>query len=250
MRIIDLSAPLVDLGDSGQDRIEYINHVQSLETFAKRRGISPEDLPDRMYCAVENVVTTTHSKTHLDAPWHYGPFSEGKPAKTVDQVPLEWCYNDGVVLDFSSKRRGEIISRADIEGALEKIGYALKPFDIVLIRTDASRHIGKEGYENLHAGMSREATLYLIDCGIKVMGIDAWGWDRPFDVMMKEYNEGNKDGFWAAHFAGREREFCHMENLVNLDLLPRPYGFKVCAFPIKISRASAAWVRAVAIIDE
>ncbi|MBI4496106.1 MAG: cyclase family protein, partial [Deltaproteobacteria bacterium] len=58
------------------------------------------------------------------------------------------------------------------------------------------------------------------------------------------------DQLWAAHWVGREKEYLHIENLTNLDQIPRPYGFTVAAFPIKIERASAGWVRAVAIIEE
>jgi hypothetical protein len=42
-----------------------------------------------------------HATTHIDAPWHYSPTCAGKPAKTIDQVPLEWCYNDGIVIDMT-----------------------------------------------------------------------------------------------------------------------------------------------------
>ena len=132
---------------------------------------------------------------------------------------------------------------------LERINYQLKPFDIVLIRTDTWRHFGEEGYEELHPGMSEEATLWLIDKGIKMMGIDAWGWDRPFGVLAEEYRKGIKDKLWAAHFAGKKKEYCHMEKLTNLDKLPS-HGFKVACFPIKLNKASGSWTRAVAIFEE
>jgi hypothetical protein len=32
--------------------------------------------------------------------------------------------------------------------------------------------------------------------------------------------------------------------------LPRPHGFQVAVFPIKIARASGAWVRAVALVSD
>ena len=98
--------------------------------------------------------------------------------------------------------------------------------------------------------MTAEATVYLLDHGIKVVGIDAWGWDRPIDVMAKELKEGDKDQFWEAHYLGKNREYCHLERLANLDKIPKSYGFKVVVFPIKIEGASAGWVRAVAIVEE
>ncbi len=247
IRMIDLSQAI---DNTGGDKVDYIDHVQSVESYAKRRGLTASDLPDGKYCAVENVTLQTHSKTHLDAPWHYGPTSEGKRARTIDEVPLEWCYGNGVVLDFTHKKKGESIDVKDLQQALKKIGYTIKPYDIVLIRTDASKKINEKGYENIHPGMSREATLWLIDQGVKVMGIDAWGWDRPFDVMVDEFKSGVKGRFWAAHFAGREKEYCHVENLANLDQIPKPYGFKVSLFPIKIKAAGGGWVRAVAILEE
>lgn len=249
-RLIDLSTSIENSEDPRSEKIRYIGHVEAVEVFAKPRGVSAADLPDGKYCAVENVNLTTHSKTHMDSPWHYGPTSGGKPARTIDEIPLEWCYGDGVVLDFTRKNKGDLISEEDVKQALGKMGYRIKPLDIVLIRTDTSRHIGEPGYENMHPGMSREATLWLIDQGVKVMGIDAWGWDRPFDVMEEEYRNGIKDRFWAAHFVGREREYCHLENLVNLEKIPIPFGFKIAVFPVKIKGASAGWVRAVAIIED
>lgn len=87
--------------------------------------------------------------------------------------------------------------------------------------------------------------------GVKVTGIDAWTWDRPVDIMLNESRKQGKAGntFFAAHFAGKQKEFCHLENLANLDQLPRPYGFKVSVFPVKITKASSGWVRAVAIFE-
>ena len=69
-------------------------------------------------------------------------------------------------------------------------------------------------------------------------------------VAIEYLREGKKEKLWAAHFAGREKEYCHIENLNNLDKIPMPYGFKVAVFPIKIENAGGGWVRAVAIIED
>jgi kynurenine formamidase len=55
---------------------------------------------------------------------------------------------------------------------------------------------------------------------------------------------------WEAHRVMREREYYHLENMANFDQLPRPFGFKVAVFPVKIRGASASPVRAVAILED
>jgi kynurenine formamidase len=253
-KIIDLSLPFGPKGGLGGMRtkpeVKYISHEESVQHYSQVYGMKADDFPDGKYCAVEKITLSTHDTTHLDAPWHYSPVSEGKPSKTIDQIPLEWCYGDGVVLDFHHKKKGELITGEEVREALAKIGYRLKPFDIVLIRTDVSKHYQELGYDQMHPGMTAEATLWLIRQGIKVMGIDAYGWDRSHEVMVKEFKKGNKEQFWEAHFVGKEAEYCHLERLANLDEIPRPFGFKVAVFPIKIERASAGWVRAVAIFED
>lgn len=254
VRFVDLSVSLTNspLGFYLTTEIVYIDHEQGAQHRSKVSGLPKGFFPNNKFCAHEKVTFSTHSGTHLDAPWHYGATSEGKPAKTIDEIPLEWCFSDGVVLDLTHKKAGELITIEDLQEALGKIKYTIKPYDIVLIRTDASKHYNELIYESIHPGMGRESTLWLIDQGVKVMGIDAWGWDRPMNVMLNECREQGKAGsiFFAAHFAGKEREYCNLENLANLDQIPKPYGFKVVVFPVKITKASAGWVRAVAIIED
>jgi kynurenine formamidase len=250
-QIIDLSVPLSQTPPESMLKvdIQYIDHKEGTRIFGSFFGLKEEDFPEGSFSAVEKLTLTTHSGTHLDAPWHYWPTSEGKPARTIDQIPLEWCYGDGVVLDVTHRKPGEEITVGDFEKALLRIQYQLKPYDIVLVMTGASKYYGQPDYAKMHPGVTREATLWLIDHGVKVTGIDAWGWDKPFDVMIEDVRKGKKEKLWAAHYAGREREYCHIENLTNLGQIPRPCGFKVAVFPIKIERAGGGWVRAVAIIE-
>lgn len=254
---------LIDLSDTlenetapfepNRHEIRYIDHVEGMKLGADIFKLSPDVLPKifpRGYAwAVEVATLSSHSGTHVDAPYHYGPrMVDGRPARPIDQVPLRWCFGDGVVLDMTHKSRGEGITAQDIEEALRKIGYALKPYDIVLIRTDTYKRFKEKGYDVLHAGLTREGTAYLVERGVKLIGIDAWGIDRPFDVMFKEALEGRYE-FWQSHFYGLENEYCQIEKLVNLDKIPRPYGFTVMAFPAKIKRAGAGWARVVALVD-
>lgn len=256
-RIIDLSiaieAGLPSDPEMMIPQIDYVDHSQGAEQMTRFfPGLQKEQLPQSLGWAVESIHLTTHSGTHLDAPFHYHPtMDRGAPALTIDQVPLEWCFQDGVLLDFSHKPDGERISAREVEDKLDEIGYTLKPLDIVLVRTGADAFWGQPQYLVKGAGMTRESTLFLLERGIRVVGIDAWSWDRPLPFLAREFQDkGDAAVIWEAHFAGIEKGYCHMEKMANLDKLPKPHGFKVACFPIKIKNASAGWTRPVAILQE
>jgi kynurenine formamidase len=255
VKIIDLSVPLESgaVSEFFPPTIEYTSHEAGAESLESIFGVKKEDLAfsKGLGWAIETVHASTHAATHLDAPWHYGKTSEGKTAKTIDEVPLEWCYGDGVVLDMRHKLAGELIIVEDLEKAIKKIDYTIKPNDIVLIMTGADKYWGTHEYFFNHPGMGRESTLWLLEKGVKIIGIDSWGFDRPFSNMAADYAR-TKDGkvVWPAHFAGITKEYCHIEKLANLNKIPKPYGFKVAVFPLKIKGASASWVRPVAIIQQ
>jgi kynurenine formamidase len=256
-RFIDLSISIEENLPSDPPimipKINYIDHAQGSEQMKDfSPGVKKDQLPGGLGWALESLTLTTHSGTHLDAPYHYHPtMDQGKPSTTIDEIPLEWCFNDGVVLDFRNKANGERITVEDVKKELKRIKYNIKPLDIVLIQTGADDAWGTPQYLVKGAGMDRESTLYLLEKGVKVVGIDAWSWDRPLPFLAKEFKEtGNPKVIWEAHFAGIEIGYCHMEKLANLSAIGRPYGFTVCCFPIKIKRASAGWVRPVAIVDE
>ena len=113
-----------------------------------------KDLPDGKGWALELMTLSSHSGTHLDAPWHYHPkMSKGKKALTIDEIPLEWCMGNGVKLDFTNFDDGYLITAKDMEEAFKKIKYDLKPGDIVLVNTGADKYWGKPQYLIKGCGM-------------------------------------------------------------------------------------------------
>jgi len=251
MKFFDLNVPLEDSPSEPLPvTVEYQKHEDSAAQMASFFGATVDDL-DGLGWANEKVSLITHAGTHVDAPWHYYPTCNGKKARTIDELPLEWFYGDGVVLDMRHKERGGVISTADIKAALDKINYSLKERDIVLIQTDTDKMWGKADYFNAGAGVSAEATRWLIKQGIKVMGIDTWGWDQPFWAQKERFKaSGDKSIIWEAHRVGKEAEYCQIEKLANLDVLPRPFGFKVSCFPVKVKGGSAGWTRVVAMFED
>ena len=233
--------------------VGYIDHgLGADQMMAFFPGIKKEQLPDSLGWAIETLSLTTHSGTHLDAPYHYHPTQDGgKPSLTIDEIPLAWCMSDGVLLDFRHKADGEAITALDVEKELQRIGYTIKPLDIVLVQTGADSAWGTPQYLVKGGGMTRESTLYLTERGVRVVGIDAWSWDRPLPFLAQDFmKNGDPKVIWEAHFAGIDIGYCHMEKMANLSAIGRPFGFTVCCFPIKIKRASAGWCRPVAIIEQ
>lgn len=252
MRVIDLSLPLED--DSrwapwwARTRVRHQNHRFGLLAVRLLFGLRPKHLKTGLGWANDTLQLSTHGATHVDAPWHYGPESEGRPARTIDEMPLDWFIGPGVVLDLRSLPRDSAASARDLELALPA-GYKLQPGDIALILTGNDKLWGVREYYDAGPGVSADGTRWLIDQGVRLMGIDAWGWDRPLDLQAREARvTGRNDVFWEAHYVGIEREYCHMERLANLDQLP-PSGFTVCAFPLKVLGGSAGPARVVALLD-
>jgi kynurenine formamidase len=246
-RFVDLS---VTLDSVNSERIpvviEYTSHLAGARQMEEIFGVPANRLPEGLGWAGERVHLITHAGTHMDAPWHYGPRSGKEAARCIDEVPLDWCYGQGIVLDMRHKVDGDEITIEDLRSALADISHILSPGEIVLLMTGADAYWGRPEYPERGSGLGRDATLWLVEQGIRIIGTDAWGLDRPFEAQMREYQRtGDAGAVWPAHFAGREREYCQLEKLTNLDMLP-PTGFTVICFPIKIAKASAGWTRVVA----
>jgi kynurenine formamidase len=164
-------------------------------------------------------------------------------------VPLEWCLQPAVKLDFRHFPDGYVAAAKDVEAELKRIGHTLSPLEIVVVNTSAGAKYGRQDYVNSGCGMGYEATMYPLERGVRLTGIDGWRWDAPFVYMAKKFVE-TKDAslIWEGHKAGRHIGYCHIDKQHNLEQLPST-GFMISCFPVKIERASAGWTRAVAIID-
>ena len=254
-RLIDISIPLENdvPADPPFQRVslDYTNHRQSApQVVSLFPGLKVEDLQDGEGWAVEQANISTHNGTHLDAPYHFAStMDRGQHAITIDEVPLEWCFQPGIKLDFRGFPDGYVVTGRDVEAELDRIGHSLSPLEIVLVNTRAGSTYGQMNYIETGCGMGREATLYLLQRGVRVTGTDAWSWDAPFVHTAKRYAEtGDARLIWEGHKAGREIGYCHLEKLHNLEALPAK-GFAVSCFPVRVRGASAGWTRAVAILD-
>jgi kynurenine formamidase len=237
-RLVDLSMPVhADMLTFPRVPPPALCVYESHTEFAERIGAAQFGVDS--LTASYLVVQNDHVGTHCDARKHIVPDAGGP-----DTIPLDYCFSDGVVLDFTDREAGDIISAADVEAALTRIDYDVKERDIVLIHTGAGAYNTEERYRTDHPGMSAEATRWLIDRGVRMMGCDAITFDPPVWAMFE------KKKFWEAHRVMWDEEYWHLENLTNLDQIGRPHGFQLSVLPVKWVGTTAAPVRAVAIVED
>jgi kynurenine formamidase len=237
-RLVDLSMPVhADMLTFPRVPPPALCVYESHTEFAERIGAAQFGVDS--LTASYLVVQNDHVGTHCDARKHIVPDAGGP-----DTIPLEYCFSDGVLLDFTDRESGDIISAADVEAALAKIDYEVKERDIVLIHTGAGGYNTEERYRTDHPGMSAEATRWLIERGVRMMGCDAITFDPPVWAMFEKHK------FWEAHRVMWDEEYWHLENLMNLDQIGRPHGFQLSVLPVKWVGTTAAPVRAVAIVED
>ena len=251
MPLVDLSAPIVasppETPEPLRTEIAFSDHAAGAGAIEALFGVPPRLLRDGEGWATEEFLRFgTHNSTHVDAPYHYNSTIGGEPAQTIDQLPLEMFFAPGVRLDFTGKADGDAITASEAEEAVAAAGHDLQPGDIVLAHTGRDEFLGAPDYIARGCGVTAEATHWLFDRGVRVMGIDAWGWDAPLHLQAEAAMQSDRPGiFWAAHQA--DLPYCQIERLANLAALPST-GFRVACFPLPIVGASAAPARVVAIL--
>jgi kynurenine formamidase len=251
MRFVDLSVPIENSPPGTPEfqrvSVAYGDNATGGAEIERMFGVPRALLRDGEGWATDTFTNLgTHSTTHVDAPRHYNSVIQGRPAQSVDELPLEWFFAPGVVLDFRHKADADAITVDEVQGALRAIAHTLQPLDIVLLHTGRDAFYGRPDYWLRGPGASADATRWLYAQGVRVMGIDAWGWDRPLDRQAAEARERGEPGiFWAAHQV--DLPYSQIERLTNLGALP-PTGFRVACFPLRLVGGSAAPARVVAIL--
>jgi kynurenine formamidase len=253
MKFVDLSAPIQRdervTPEFLRTGITFSRHAEGAAMIESIFGVKAEHLRDGEGWATDEFTRFgTHNSTHVDAPWHYNSTIEGQRAKTIDELPLRWFHAPGVKLDFVAKADGDAITQAEIVAALDEIEHELRELDIVLIQTGRDVRYGAPDYMRYGPGVTADATRWLHQKGVRVMGIDAWGWDRPLHLQAEDVKRTGKSGiFWEAHQA--DLEYSQIERLVGLQALPAT-GFMVSCFPLRLIGGSAAPARVVAMVTD
>ena len=120
MKIIDLSKPIqYNKSDPWfmKVKIKHKPHRKA-KWLIRFLGLPFRLFPKNFIGWADDTIKNmgVHATTHIDAPWHYSPTTKGQKSKTIDEVPLEWCYGQGLVIDMKHKADFDPITGNDIEG--------------------------------------------------------------------------------------------------------------------------------------
>jgi kynurenine formamidase len=184
--------------------------------------------------AVNLLELGEHTGTHVDSLSHMAREYRGQ---TIETMPLEMFYTEGICLDLSHKKLGELIDTADLELALSESNLEIKSGDTVLLCTEHYRRTyGTNDWQN-GPGISIDAALWLGQQKIAAFGVETMS-PGVRDVSNKE-----------VHRICGELGFTHYENMVNLYQLIGRGRFRFIGLPLRIRGGTGSPVRAVAVFE-
>ena len=205
-----------------------LSEYQTHQTIREAEGV-------KFSCASMYMSMGEHTGTHVDAFSHFDPDPH---AKSIDQMPLENFYTDGICLDLSHKPLKSNISVDDLEKALEKDKLSINPKDTVLLyMAHYDRTYGTNKFLTDFPGLTRNSAEWLGRKGVASFGVEALSPGTP-----------GKNNF-DVHNVCKEMGFTHIEGLTNQDQLIGKGRFKFIGLPLKIRGGTGSPIRAVAVFD-
>jgi kynurenine formamidase len=130
---------------------------------------------------VQQFEGIMHRGTHMDAPIHV---AENQPSLTG--YPLWRFFGTGVAVSIPKGKWG-VITAEDLEAAEPKI----ERNDIVMINTGSHRKYGDNpDYFAYSPGLYKEAAEWLVERGVKLVGIDVQALDHPLGTFLGPHGPG------------------------------------------------------------
>jgi arylformamidase len=220
-RLVDLSHTIVPETGSRPMSMEMVPPPEF--------GYFPKD----QWYIMHNVAFLDHIGTHIEVPYHV--VEEGDD---LAAVPLERFCGEAIVLDLTEVEPGSDVTLSGIQKAADKAG-GMRDGDTVFCRFDFDKYYDKPDRPEFPC-FSAEAIQWLVEQGMKMMGVDTGGIELPKrdPRAPKQYN----------HHLLMDRGIPLIENLAHLDQLSRS-RVTVFAFPVAIQRLDSFPLRVVALED-
>jgi kynurenine formamidase len=168
------------------------------------------------------VAFGMHCGTHMDAPYHF--FEDGL---TIDQVPLDICVGPALLIDLRNALPNGLIEVQHLKPQEAKIRETRR----IVLHTGWSDQWGKPEFFTDHPVFTPEAAEFVVDCGVRLVGVDFPSVDRPP---------------FPAHIAFLGNGIVIVENLTNLPAIGKEV-FHLVVLPLKFTGRDGSPVRAIAL---
>jgi len=193
---------------------------------------TPENTLEKNGSNSFNVELNNHIGTHIECPSH-----NLRDGKTIDALPAETYVGEAVVLNLTHRVLDREITARD----LEDTDIEVREGDIALLMTrydecfqpeemQSTRYLAESPY------LTFDATEWLINHGVKLVGIDFWS--------IEKYPIGPEGE--PKHVLLFKRDIPLLHSLTNLRRISKPRVLFV-ALPLPIEGLDSMPVRAVAI---
>ena len=222
----------------------------------------------------QEITSTLHVSTHLDAPAHF--LSGGK---FIGDLPLDWLVGPACVVDLERMGIGDydLYGPAHFERWEKDTGLRIEHDDILVIHTGYHRYYpenwadGRAGVDETryfirHPGPTREFADWVLARGLRWLAVDAGSADHPMNTVIRRLRADEAGlaeqklgrsldeifplaDYQVMHTALFPHDVIHIENLGGE--IDKVLDSKVTfgCFPWRFQGDEAAFCRAVAFLD-
>jgi len=194
----------------------------------KPHFIEWETIPKNGY-NLELLFLSTHTGTHIDAPFHFV-----KNGKKIHEITPERLVNEAVLIRIG-KNSNRSISKTDIQNFEQKNGK-IESGSTVIFHTGWQKNLNKKFYFTENPGLSVSAAKYLVSKKINMVGIDSPSIDLGTDSK------------FSVHHVLAKNNILIVENLANLGKI-KSNNFHLITSPLKLKNATGSPIRAFGFVD-
>ncbi len=210
-RIVDLTHVIEPTQPSAQRKFVVNIHDALHEIPGKVR-------PAGEWYVMSDVELMNHVGTHIETPFHCLKQGNDLATTTLDQL-----IGEAVILDLSGAEAEGGVTLEQVQAAAEKAG-GVRNGDIVFGRMGITKYFSTAGLQ------------WLVEQGIKLMGVDSGGVELTHDTTHANVN----------HLLLFRANIPLIENLTNLDQLTQA-RVQVYALPVPVKGLDAFPLRVIAI---
>lgn len=210
-RIVDLTEIIEPTGSDAQRKFVIHKHDALMEIPGHVR-------PEGEWYIMSDVELMDHIGTHVEVPLHC--LKEGAD---LAEVPVEQFVGDAAILDLSEAEAEGGVTLEQVQAAALAAG-GVRPGDIVFCR------MGKTKY------FSTDSLQWLVDQGMKLMGVDSGGVELAHDTTHANVN----------HLLLFRAGIPVIENLAHMDQLTQS-RVKAYALPVPVRGLDAFPLRVIAV---